>query len=147
MHVMCPKGQIVTERWVTRSWLDTCSRSIYWFFMRRLSSVLLLAFLAVFAVGNIAHAVSANNMALKMAAMDGGSATMEDCKGCPTDGEGAVVSTSCQLDCTAPGVPTLTPALSFDYMLSLLCQDRPLSATVQNGLRAPPDPFPPRTLI
>lgn len=147
MQAVYPKGQIVAARQVTGSWLDSCSRSIYCLFMRRFSSILLFAFLAVFAAGNIAHAVSANTMALDMAMMDGSAISMEDCQGCPTDGEGAEDSTMCQLDCTAPGVVTLTASASLEFVMPILRQDRPLSVTVPNGLRAPPDPFPPRHLI
>lgn len=147
MQAVYPKGQIVAARLVTGSWLDTRSRSIYCSVMRSFSSILLLAFLAVFAAGNIAHAVSANTMALDMAMMDGSAISMEDCQGCPTDGEGAAGSTLCQLDCTAPGVVTLTASASLEFVMPILRQDRPLSVTVPNGLRAPPDPFPPRHLI
>jgi hypothetical protein len=115
--------------------------------MRNFRSILLLAFLAVFSVGNTAHAVIANNMALDMAAMDGSALSMEDCQGCPTDGEGAADRTICQLDCTAPGVVTLTASASLEFVILILRQDRPLRVTVPNGLRAPPDPFPPRHLI
>lgn len=115
--------------------------------MRRFSSILLLAFLAVFAAGNIAHAVSANTMALNMAMMDGSAMSMEDCQGCPTDGEGVEDSTMCQLDCTAPGVVALTVSASLEFLMPIVRQDCPLSATAPNGLRAPPDPFPPRHLI
>jgi len=147
MQAVYPKGQIVAARQVTGSWLDSRSRSIYCLFMRRCSSILLLAFLAIFAAGNIAHAVSANTMALDMALMDGNAISMEDCQGCPTDGEGAADSTMCQLDCTAPGVVTLTASASLEFLMPIVRQDRPLSTTAPNGLRAPPDPFPPRHLI
>lgn len=147
MQAVYPKGQIVAARQVTGSWLDSRSRSIYCLFMRRFSSILLLAFLAVFAAGNIAHAVSANTMALNMAMMDGSAMSMEDCQGCPTDGEGVEDSTMCQLDCTAPGVVALTVSASLEFLMPIVRQDCPLSATAPNGLRAPPDPFPPRHLI
>ncbi|MGX0978064.1 hypothetical protein ACSSVY_003804 [Roseovarius sp. MBR-51] len=147
MQAVYPKGQIVAARQVTGSWLDSRSRSNYCLLMRRYSSMLLLAFLAIFAAGNIAHAVNANTMALDMALMDGSPMSMEDCQGCPTDGEGAADSTVCQLDCTAPGVVTLTSSASLEFLMPIIRQDRPLSVTAPNGLRAPPDPFPPRHLI
>jgi len=147
MHFVRPKGQIVAVRQVTGSWLDMLSHSIYYSSMRCFSSIILLAFLAIFAAGNIAHAVSANKMALDMAVMDGSTMAMEDCQGCPTDDEGAADSTLCQIDCTAPGVVTLTASTSLDFVMPILRQGRPLSATVPNGLRAPPEPFPPRHLI
>lgn len=144
---MRPNVQIVAARKVTGSWLDTVSRSIYWLCMHCLSSIFLLAFLAIFAVGNIAHSISANNMALDMAMMDGIAMSMEDCQGCPTDGEGAADSKLCQLECTAPGVVTLTASASFEFVMPILRQDCPRSVTAPNSLRAPPDPFPPRHLI
>lgn len=147
MHVMCLKGQIVAGRRVTGSWLDTRSRSIYHLFMRCFSSILLLAFLAVFAAGNSAHAVSAHDMALNMALMDNGAIAMGDCQGCPAGDEGADDTALCEPDCTAPGAVTLTAITSFVHLMPCLRQDRPLSVTVPNGLRAPPDPFPPRHLI
>lgn len=144
---MRPKAQIVAARQVTGSWLDMLFSPFYSIDMRRLSSILLLTLLAVFAVSNIAHAVSANSMALEMSVMDGGAVAMEDCEGCPTDGEGAADRALCQLDCTAPGAMTLTATASFEYMIPPLRHDRLLSATVPHGQKAPPDPFPPRHLI
>ncbi|MGR3461514.1 MAG: hypothetical protein ACU0B5_03535 [Roseovarius sp.] len=147
MHVIPSNVPIVAARKVAGSWLDSSPSSAYLLRMRRLSSILLLAFLAVFSVSNIAHAMSANDMALDMAAMDGGAMALEDCQGCPTDDEGAADRALCQLDCTAPGAMALTAAASFEYMMPALRHDRPLSVSVPHGLRAPPDPFPPRPLI
>lgn len=79
--------------------------------------------------------------------MDGIAMSMEDCQGCPTDGEGAADSKLCQLECTAPGVVTLTASASFEFVMPILRQDCPRSVTAPNSLRAPPDPFPPRHLI
>lgn len=135
---------IVAAREVTGSWLDRPALSAYHHHMQRLSPLLLFAFLAIFAVSNAAHAVSANDMALDMAMMDNGATPME---GCPTDGDGADDTALCQLDCTAPGAVTLTAIASFEYMTPAFRQDRPLSVTVPHGLRAPPDPFPPRSFI
>lgn len=132
---------------VTGCWLDMLARSAYRFSMRRFSSILLLALLTVFSVSNIAHAVSANTMALQMAMVGGGTMAMEDCQNCRTNGEGAADTTLCKLDCTAPGAVTLTVIASFEDMIPVPGHDRPLSMTVPHGLRALPDPFPPRTLI
>ncbi|MEI4196569.1 hypothetical protein [Roseovarius sp. E0-M6] len=147
MHVIHSNVRIAAARKVAGSWLDRPTPSAYLLRMRRLSSILLLAFLAVFAVGNIAHAVSANDMALEMAVMDDGAMAIEDCQGCPTDGEGADDTTLCQLDCTAPGAMALTAAASIEYMIPTLRHDRPLSVTVPHGQRSPPDPFPPRPFV
>ena len=114
--------------------------------MGQFYSALLLIFLAVFAVGNTVHAVSANTMALEMAIMDGSAMAMEGCQNCPTDDEGAADRASCQLDCTAPSAIALTSATSLAFVMAVLRQNRPLSASVLHGLRAPPDPFPPRLL-
>ncbi len=147
MRVSRSERPIAAARKVAGSWLDRPTPSAYLLRMRRLSSILLLAFLAVFAVGNIAHAVSAYDMALEMAVMDGGAMAIEDCQGCPSDGEGADDTTLCQLDCTAPGAMALTAAASFEYMIPTLRQNLPLSVAVPHGQRSPPDPFPPRHLI
>tara|TARA_A100001391_G_scaffold70151_2_gene44826 strand:- start:1587 stop:2084 length:498 start_codon:yes stop_codon:yes gene_type:complete len=132
---------------ITGSWLDTRPRPAYLPFMRRFSSILLLVFLATFVVGNMSHVVNANNMTLKMAAMDGSASAMEDCEECPPDGEGTAASVLCQLDCSAPGMVTLTASASFDLVTPAPRQDRPLGMVFLHRLRAPPDPFPPRTLI
>lgn len=147
MHVVFPESQIIAPRRVTGSWLDTRSRPINYLIMCRFSSILLLAFLAVIAASTVVHAVSANAMTLEMAVTDGSVMAMEDCQGCPTGGEGAADLKSCQLDCTATSVVTLPAASSFIYLMPVLRQGRPMSETMPNSLREPPDPFPPRYLI
>jgi len=106
-----------------------------------------ILFLAVFAVSNSTHAVSANNMALEMAVTNGIAMAAEDCTGCLANGESSKDTTLCKLDCTAPGTASLTATPSFDYMLPVLRHHRPLGMTIPHGLRAPPDPFPPRPFI
>ena len=54
--------------------------------MRKIASLIAVAFLAVFAASTVVHAVSANAMALDMAMADGGAMSMPDCQGCPEDG-------------------------------------------------------------
>ena len=77
---------------------------------------------------------------------DGGAMSMPDCQGCPEDG-GSDANASCDLVCTAPVFAVLRAAEPAQFMTQLLRQDRPLGMTLPRGLRAPPDPFPPRTLI
>lgn len=114
--------------------------------MRKLASLIAVVFLAVFAASTIVHAVSANAMALDMAMAEGGAMSMPDCQGCPEDG-GSDANASCDLVCTAPVFAVLRAAEPAQLMTPLLRQDRPLGMTLPRGLRAPPDPFPPRTLI
>jgi hypothetical protein len=147
MQRLRSSGPIVAVRRAAGLRLDRTPPSTYRRRMRALSSIILVAFLAVFAVSNIAHGVSANNMTLQMAMEHSDAIAMGDCQACPTDGDDTADKTPCKLDCTAPAAVTLTATASFEDMLPILRHDRPLSATVPHGLRAPPDPFPPRTLI
>lgn len=108
--------------------------------MRKFASFFAILFLAVFAASTIVHAVSANAMALDMAM------SMPDCQGCPEDGD-SDANASCDLICTAPAFAVLRAVEPAQFMMPLLRQDRPLGMVLPRGLRAPPDPFPPRTLI
>lgn len=114
--------------------------------MRNLASLIAFVFLAVFAASTIVHAVSANAMALDMAMADGGAMSMPDCQGCPEDG-GSDANASCDLVCTSPAFAVLKAACVSQVMPQLLRRDRPLGMLLPRGLRAPPDPFPPRILI
>lgn len=115
--------------------------------MRRYASLLVIVFLAVFAASTIVHAVSANAMALDMAMGDGGAMSMADCQGCPEGEDGAPDATTCKLVCTAPAISALNGAASVQHVAPLVRHDRPVGMILPRGLRAPPDPFPPRTLI
>jgi hypothetical protein len=114
--------------------------------MPRVRAIFLSAILALFALSTVVHAVSANAMALDMAMADGGAMSMPDCQGCPEDG-GSDANASCDLVCTAPVFAVLRAAEPPQVMTQLLRQDRPFGMTLPRGLRAPPDPFPPRTFI
>lgn len=114
--------------------------------MRKIASLIAVVFLVVFAASTVVHAVSANAMALDMATADSGAMSMPDCQGCPEDGD-SDANASCDLVCTAPAFAVLKAAGVSQVMPQLLRQDRPLGMTLPRGLRAPPDPFPPRTLI
>jgi hypothetical protein len=114
--------------------------------MRNFASFFAILFLAVFSASTIVHAVSANAMALDMAMADGGAMSMPDCQGCPEDGDSGA-NASCDLICTAPAFAVLKAAEPAQFIMPLLRQDRPLGMVLPRGLRAPPDPFPPRTLI
>lgn len=114
--------------------------------MHKLVSLIAVGILVVFATSTIVHAVSANAMALDMAMAEGGGVSMPDCQGCPGDGD-SDANASCDLVCTAPVFAVLRVVEPAPVMMPLLRQDRPLGMTLPRGLRAAPDPFPPRTLI
>lgn len=114
--------------------------------MCRFASLIAVLFLVVFAASTTVHAVSANAMALDMAMHDGGAMSMPDCQGCPENGDNDA-NASCDLVCTAPAVAVLRGVGPAQAIMPVLRQDRPLGMTLPRGLRAPPDPFPPRTLI
>jgi len=126
--------------------MDIARIQVYVFGMRKYASLIAVVFLAVFAASTIVHAVSANVMALDMAMAKGGAMSMPDCQGCPGDGD-SDANASCDLVCTAPVFAFLKAVGAAQFMTPLLRQDRPLGMTLPRGLRAPPDPFPPRTLI
>jgi len=110
--------------------------------MRKFASLIAVVFLAVFAASTIVHAVSANAMAMA----EGGAMSMPDCQGCPEDGDSDTTA-SCDLVCTAPVFAVLRAMEPAQLMTPLLRQNRPLGIKLPRGLLAPPDPFPPRTLI
>lgn len=110
--------------------------------MRKFASLITVVFLAVFAASTILHAVSASAMAMA----DGGATPMADCQGCPEDGD-SNTNASCDLVCTAPLIAVLKGPVAELIMISLLRQDRTLGMNLPRGLRAPPDPFPPRHFI
>lgn len=112
--------------------------------MRKLDSLFAVVFLVVFAASTVVHVVSANAMALDMAMAGGGAISMPDCQGCAEDGDSDANAT-CDLVCIAPVFAVLSAAESAHFMMPLLRQDRPLGMTLPRALRAPPDPFPPRT--
>lgn len=114
--------------------------------MRKLASLIAVMFLVVFAASTIVHAVSANAMALDMAMADGGAMSMPECQSCPEDGDRGA-NANCDLICTAPAFAVLRVAEPARFMMPLLRQARPLGMALPRGLRAPPDPFPPRTFI
>ncbi|PWE29849.1 hypothetical protein DDZ14_16600 [Maritimibacter sp. 55A14] len=127
--------------------MDKTTDRAYFLRMKRFLPVMPLLFLAVFAAGIITHAVSANAMALDMAIADGGAMSMADCQGCPTDNDGDPDEAACELVCTAPAMSLLYGAASAQYVTPLLGHAPPIGMPLPNGLRAPPDPFPPRSLI
>lgn len=107
-------------------------------FMAKLASLLAIVVLTVFTASATLHAVSADAMALDMA--------MADCQGCPENGDGNPGGAACELVCTAPTIVAMNNAATPAPAVPVLSHDRPTGMTLPHGLRAPPDPFPPRTL-
>ncbi|MDP2740221.1 MAG: hypothetical protein Q8O82_16315 [Pseudorhodobacter sp.] len=110
--------------------------------MGKFASRLAIVVLAVFAASATVQAVSADAMALA----DGGTMAMADCQGCAEDGNG-IPDAGCELVCTAPVIAAMNSAATPAPAVPVLSHDRPIGMTLPHGLRAPPDPFPPRTLI
>lgn len=147
MRAFHSNGRIAAVRKTTQGAAGQDGRSTYVRDMARLLPILLFSFLALFAVSNVARAVSANCMASQMVMADGDAMAMANCQACAGDGEGSSTAALCNLDCTAPAVVSLVTIVSFDRAVPADRHDRPLSMVVPHGLRAPPDPFPPRSLI
>lgn len=114
--------------------------------MPKFVCILVVALLAVFAVGSVVHATSTTTMAVKMALADGGPMDMADCTGCDADGNGDESGLGCDLVCTAPFVADLgaETALSVPAAVSTAS---PKGVYDFVGRTSPPDPYPPRTLI
>ncbi|WP_417728453.1 hypothetical protein [Roseovarius sp.] len=114
--------------------------------MRKFASLIAVMFLVVFAASTIVHAVSANAMALDMAMADGGAMSMPECQGCPEGGDSDTTA-SCDLICTAPVFAMVKGTAAAQFTIAIPMREWPLGMTLPRGLQAPPDPFPPRTLI
>lgn len=114
--------------------------------MRKFASLIAVVFLAVFAESTVVHAVSANAMALDMATSADGAMSMPDCQGCPEDDDSDSTA-SCDLICTAPVSAMVKGMAAAQFAIAIPMQEWPLGMTLPRGLKAPPDPFPPRTLI
>jgi len=116
--------------------------------MRSVRTCLACLCLAVFAASGVAHGVAANAMALAMAEpvaqAPSEAMAMPDCETCP---EGDAAATACEMVCATAAVAlpgAATPAANVAFRAG---HDRPDGATPARGLRAPPDPFPPRPFI
>lgn len=120
--------------------MDTSAIQQYLGTMRKFASCFVVMLIVVFSASTILHAASANAMTV------GGAMTMIDCPDCPADGDGDSVM-DCELACMAPVICVLKGAESSGLAAPLLLHDRPLGLELPRGLRTPPDPFPPRTLI
>jgi hypothetical protein len=111
--------------------------------MDRLSRVLAIVLLAVFAAGTIAHAANVTAMALAMspAAMTGGD--MNDCDACPPrdDGKAQICGAACLVPFAA------IPAAVGIELASVAAEIAALPLQELVGHTGPPDPSPPRTII
>lgn len=115
--------------------------------MQKFTHILAITFLALFIAGSVVHAVSANAISLEMALGIDDAMNMPDCQGCIADEDGNTKSVACDLICTAPMVATIGGAVGSQHIALPPRHERPLGMNLPVGLRASPDPFPPRTLI
>jgi len=110
--------------------------------MSKLVRIFVIVLLAAFAVGTVAHAVSATSMALKMALADTNGGNVEDCPDCSGD-EGSVPV--CDQVCVTPfvampvGTALALPPIVYDFVAAPLDD-----SASRSGL---PDPYPPRTNV
>tara|TARA_R110000787_G_scaffold262422_10_gene368035 strand:+ start:509 stop:850 length:342 start_codon:yes stop_codon:yes gene_type:complete len=113
--------------------------------MKKFVRILMIALIAAFAVGTVAHAASNTAMSLKMVLADGGAMDMADCQGCGFDGDGENEGLSCDIVCVSPLLANL------GVEAQVLQVSRPSLSTRSfydlAGRTGPPEPYPPRTLI
>ncbi|UWQ43976.1 hypothetical protein K3718_21680 (plasmid) [Leisingera aquaemixtae] len=115
--------------------------------MQKFVHMLAIMFLALFAASSVVHTVSANSMALDMAAAAVDTDIMPDCQGCEADEAGTSNVGSCDIDCTTPGIAMLDAAPGPLNAVFPWRQYRMTGMALPSGLRGVPDPFPPRSLI
>ncbi|MFW8594418.1 hypothetical protein [Cribrihabitans neustonicus] len=127
--------------------IDIAVKLSYREWMQKFAHILAIMFLALFAAGSVVHAVSANSMALDMAAAAGEADVMPDCQGCEAGDADTVDAGSCDLDCTTPGIAALDTAPGPLFVMVPARQNRLLGMSLPSGRRGAPDPSPPRTLI
>ncbi|USJ28533.1 hypothetical protein [Ensifer adhaerens] len=121
---------------------------IFFVVMKRWSARKLVAmFLAVFVtVGMSLSAVQATDMSVKMAmTTDMSGSTHDGCPGCPNGGgDHGMKAMMCSVVCAVPVVAVLPQGTSMPAV------PQPIFFTARDsllhGTRAPPDPYPPRTI-
>ncbi|ORE91769.1 hypothetical protein ATO13_19295 [Stappia sp. 22II-S9-Z10] len=114
--------------------------------MQSFVRILVVALLAVFAAGSVAHVASTTTMAIKMAFADTGAIDMADCTGCDADDDGDDGVLVCNLVCSAPFVADLRTESAVN-MLAVVSMAEPTGLSDFVGRTGPPDPYPPRTLM
>jgi hypothetical protein len=119
--------------------------------MRKIGSLLVIVFLAMFAASTIVHTMSANAMVLDMvqdmAMSEDGAMSMADCRGCIADEGGKAGVAACDLTCTAPIAGTLGESGGLVKVVLLSRPERLPAGNLPLGLRSQPDLFPPIALI
>jgi len=105
---------------------------------------LLLLLLVIFATSSVVHPATATVMGLKMALVESGAADLSDCAN-DMDPTSYAVGSTCDMACTAPFLADLVREIS----LSLRQPDVHRGSSLQHfvGRVAPPEPYPPKTLI
>lgn len=115
--------------------------------MGKFASLFAIVVLVVFTASISVHAATANAMALDMAMADGSPMSMTDCQSCPENGDNDADGAACNMVCTGPTIAMMTSTATTAGDVSAFRHDRPTRITVPHWRRAPPDPFPPRTLM
>jgi len=143
---MLMRARATTGRAIMATWLVRRRTVNYTAFMGHLRTLLLSAVVALLALGMVAHAAGSRAMALDMAMAEGGTMDMAACADCP-EGGGSTAHAGCDPACTAAATAVLKGADIAWPMAPSLRRDRPRGRALPRGLRAPPEPFPPKTRI
>lgn len=109
--------------------------------MATLVRALLIALVAAFAVGTVAHSASVTVMDVEMA-LSSADMGMSDCQGCP-DADGQ--TPSCDSICVTPVMavlPSIRAGLPPATSCTVCFEVRSVA-----GHTGPPDPYPPRSII
>lgn len=109
--------------------------------MATLVRALLIALVAAFAVGTVAHSASVTVMDVEMA-LSSADMGMSDCQGCP-DADGQALS--CDSICVTP-VMAVLPSIRTSLPPATSCTACFEVRSVA-GRTGPPDPYPPRSII
>jgi len=114
--------------------------------MRKFASLFAFLFLAVFAANMVTTAAAGSAMARDMAMAGDGAMGVSDCQSCVAGGQDPATA-MCDLVCAVSPVVALNGVVDGVDQMPLQRHDRLLAMALPRGLRAPPDPFPPRALI
>jgi len=123
--------------------MDRLAASAYRSGMQTTAHILTFLVLALFAAGSVAQAVSAHAMTVAVASDSHEGADMPACPGC--DGEGA--TTACALACAAPVATQPDEVAGYRALVPVPVQGHPAGMRLPPGLRAAPEPLPPRTRV
>ncbi|RMC34799.1 hypothetical protein [Paracoccus alkanivorans] len=113
--------------------------------MRRVASIVVTLFLALYATGAVLHPAGASAMSFDMAISADMGMDMSDCRSCDVD-EGGGAGQACDMICTTPMVAPLVASMG-PLLAIPPTQEHPLNRVSLTGLIESPEPFPPRIFI